>query len=169
MRLFFLTFPILSHFSLCSQTLKGTINTSLFPHIEDKRQPLWVVFGDQLSRKCMAQVGPDVRRKCFYKATLISRNTLRHSQAQTLTWSPNKQKQKAGGESESGQEWDFPGGPLVRTPCFPWRGCSSIPGERTKIPHASGPKKQNIKQSILTNSIQTFKEMVHIKTNLFFF
>ena len=41
-----------------------------------------------------------------------------------------------------------------------------IPGGAAKIPHPSGPKKQNIKlKQYLTNSIKTLK-MVHIKTYL---
>ena len=40
----------------------------------------------------------------------------------------------------------------------------SFPGQRTKIPHASWPKNQNInkRSNIVTNSIMTFK-MVYIK------
>ena len=32
---------------------------------------------------------------------------------------------------------DFPGGPVVKTPCFQCRGPRLIPGGRTKIPHAA--------------------------------
>ena len=31
---------------------------------------------------------------------------------------------------------DFPGGPVVKIPCFHFRGHGSIPGQGTKIPHA---------------------------------
>ena len=31
---------------------------------------------------------------------------------------------------------DYPGGPVVKTPCIQCRGCSSIPGQGTKIPCA---------------------------------
>ena len=35
--------------------------------------------------------------------------------------------------------WDFPGGPVVKTPYFHLRGgTSSNPGEGTKIPHTTG-------------------------------
>ena len=33
--------------------------------------------------------------------------------------------------------WDFPGGPVVRIPCFQCRGCGSIPGQGTKFPPAA--------------------------------
>ena len=33
-------------------------------------------------------------------------------------------------------KWEFPGGPVFRTPCFHWRGPSSIPGQGTNIPQA---------------------------------
>ena len=47
--------------------------------------------------------------------------------------------------------WDFPGGPLVKTPCSQCRGMGSIPGWRTKIPHAlwCGQNKQTNKQKLL--------------------
>ena len=41
---------------------------------------------------------------------------------------------------------DFPGGPVVKTPHFNSGGEGSIPGQGAKIPHASWPKKQSIKQ-----------------------
>ena len=41
---------------------------------------------------------------------------------------------------------DFPGSPVVRTSPSNAGGAGSIPGQGTKIPHASGPKSQNIKQ-----------------------
>ena len=41
---------------------------------------------------------------------------------------------------------DFPGSPVVKTSPSNARGVSSIPGQGDKIPYASGPKKQNIKQ-----------------------
>ena len=43
-------------------------------------------------------------------------------------------------------------------------GAGSIPGRGTKMPHASQPKNQNLKNrsNIVTNSIKTLK-MVHIK------
>ena len=33
--------------------------------------------------------------------------------------------------------WDFPGGPVVKTPRFQYRGMGSTPGQETKIPHAT--------------------------------
>jgi len=42
-------------------------------------------------------------------------------------------------------------------------GADSVPGRGAKIPHAWGPKTQNLKHStIITNSVKTLK-MVHIK------
>ena len=78
---------------------------------------------------------------------------------------------------------DFPGGPVVKTSPSIARGEGSIPGRGAKIPCASWPKNQNIKQkqyckqlysnkevkkrrsNTVTNSIKTLK-MVHIKKNL---
>ena len=46
---------------------------------------------------------------------------------------------------------DFPAAPVVKTlPSNSW-GVGLIPGQGTKIPHASGPKKQNIKQKQYCN------------------
>ena len=42
--------------------------------------------------------------------------------------------------------WDFPGSPVVETSPSNAGGAGSIPGRGAKIPHASGPKNQNIKQ-----------------------
>ena len=44
--------------------------------------------------------------------------------------------------------WDFPGGPVVKTPHSQCRGAGLIPGQGTKIPHASqrGQKKKKRKQ-----------------------
>ena len=41
--------------------------------------------------------------------------------------------------------WDFPGGPVVKTSPSNAGGAGLIPGQGTKIPHASWPKNQNIK------------------------
>ena len=43
-------------------------------------------------------------------------------------------------------EWDFPGGPVVKTLPSNARDVGLIPGWGTEIPHASWPKKQNIRQ-----------------------
>ena len=42
---------------------------------------------------------------------------------------------------------DFPGGPVVETLPSRAQGVSSIPGQGTKIPHASWPKNQNMKKT----------------------
>ena len=36
-----------------------------------------------------------------------------------------------------GGDVDFPGSPMVKTPYFHYRGTSLIPGQGTKIPHAT--------------------------------
>ena len=38
--------------------------------------------------------------------------------------------------------WDFPGGPVDKTLASTAEGMGSIPGQRTKIPHATQPKKK---------------------------
>ena len=43
--------------------------------------------------------------------------------------------------------WDFPGGPMVKTPCFHCRGRGSIPGRGTKIPHATWRSQKTEKQT----------------------
>ena len=59
---------------------------------------------------------------------------------------------------------DYPGGPLIKTSPSKAGGASSIPDQKAKIPHASGPKstKGKNRSNIVTNSIKTFK-MVHTK------
>ena len=41
---------------------------------------------------------------------------------------------------------DFSGGSVVKTSPSSAGGAGSIPGQGAKIPHAAGPKNQNIKQ-----------------------
>ena len=45
----------------------------------------------------------------------------------------------------------FPRGPVVKTLPFNAGGSCSFPGWDTKIPHASQPKNQNIKQKLYCN------------------
>ena len=40
-------------------------------------------------------------------------------------------------EIKNGWGWDFPGGPVVKNPPCNARDMGSIPGQRTKIPHAA--------------------------------
>ena len=64
---------------------------------------------------------------------------------------------------EKEMDWDFPGGPVVKTSPSKAGSAGSIPGQGTKIPPALRPKNQNIKQSnIVKILIKTFKK-VHIK------
>ena len=46
---------------------------------------------------------------------------------------------------------DFPGGPAVKNSPFNAGGMGPILGQGTKIPHASSPKYQNIKQKQYCN------------------
>lgn len=41
---------------------------------------------------------------------------------------------------------DLPGGPVGKTPPSDAAGIDVVPGQRAKIPHASQPKHQNMKQ-----------------------
>ena len=57
---------------------------------------------------------------------------------------------------------DFPGDPLVKTSPSNAGGACSIPGRGTKIPHALGPKNQNIKQKQYCNKFnEDFKNDTH--------
>ena len=60
---------------------------------------------------------------------------------------------------------DFHGGPVVKILSSSARGAGSNPGQRTKIPHALGPKKSKHEtEAILkTNSIRTLKNGSHQK------
>ena len=53
------------------------------------------------------------------------------------------------------ERWDFPGGPVVKTSPSNAGGAGSIPGRGAKIPHASRPKNQNIKQRQYCNKFNT--------------
>ena len=57
------------------------------------------------------------------------------------------------------EKGDFPGGPVVKTLPSKAGGAGSILGQGTKIPHALGPKNQNIKQKPYCNkSVKTLKK-----------
>ena len=56
---------------------------------------------------------------------------------------------------------------MVKTSPSNAGGEGSIPGQETKIPHASRPKNPKHRSNTVTNSIKTLK-MVHIKKNFFF-
>ena len=59
---------------------------------------------------------------------------------------------------------DFPGGPVVKTSPSNAGGASLIPGWGAKIPHASGSKKQNIRQKQYCNKFNKhFKNGPHQK------
>ena len=59
---------------------------------------------------------------------------------------------------------DVPGGPVPSSA----GGEDSVPGWRAKIPHASWPKNQNMKNrsNIVTNSIKTLKWSTFLKKKL---
>ena len=48
-------------------------------------------------------------------------------------------------------DWDFPGGPVVKTSPSNAGNAGSIPGQGAKIPQVSWPKNQNIKQKQYCN------------------
>ena len=59
---------------------------------------------------------------------------------------------------------EFPGGPVVKTSPSNAGGVGSIPGWEAKIPHASQPKKQIIKQEQYCNKFnKDFKNGSHQK------
>ena len=59
---------------------------------------------------------------------------------------------------------DFPGSPVVKALPFNAKRAGSIPGRETKIPHASWPKNQNIKQKQYCNKFsKDFKNGPHQK------
>ena len=60
--------------------------------------------------------------------------------------------------------WDFPGGPVVKTSPSNAGGAGLIPGQEAKIPYASQPKNQNIKQKQYCNKFnKDFKNGPHQK------
>ena len=62
---------------------------------------------------------------------------------------------------------DFPGGPMVKMSPSNAGGVDSIPGRAAKIPHASQPKNQNIKQKQHCNKFnKDFKNGPHQKNLL---
>ena len=69
-------------------------------------------------------------------------------------------------DDSKAQPRDFPGGPVVKALPSNAGGTGLIPGQEAKTPHASGPKKQNIKQKQYCNKFnKDFKKMVHFKKN----
>ena len=63
---------------------------------------------------------------------------------------------------------DFPGGPVVKTSPSNAGGASSISCWGVKIPHASQPKNQNIKEKQYCNKLnKDFKNGPHQKKNFF--
>ena len=60
----------------------------------------------------------------------------------------------------------FPDGPVVKTSPSKAGGASLIPGQRIKIPTASQPKNQNIKQKQYCNKFnKDFKNGLHTYTH----
>ena len=65
-----------------------------------------------------------------------------------------------------GTRGDLPDGPVVKTSPSNAGSTGSIPGWGAEIPHASWPKKQNIKQKQYCNRCnQDFKHGPHKQTN----
>ena len=66
--------------------------------------------------------------------------------------------------SQDNGAWDFPGGPVVKTSPSNAGGAGLIPGWGAKIPHASQPENQNIKQKQYCNKFnKDFKNGPHQK------
>ena len=61
---------------------------------------------------------------------------------------------------------DFPDSPVAKTLPFDAGDKGSIPGQGARIPHASKPKHQNIKQKQNCNKFDKDSKMVHIKKPL---
>ena len=61
---------------------------------------------------------------------------------------------------------DFPGGPVVKTLPSNAEGVGSIPGRGSKIPHASWPKNQSIKQKQYCNKFNKDFKICPLKKNL---
>ena len=61
------------------------------------------------------------------------------------------------------QWWHFPGGPVTKTLPSSAEGAGSIPGQGVKIPHALGPKNQDIKQKQYCNKFKDLKNGPHQK------
>ena len=63
--------------------------------------------------------------------------------------------------------WDFLGSPVVKTLPSNAGGVGPIPSRGAKIPHAPGPKNQNIKQKQYCNKFnKDFKNGPHQKKTL---
>ena len=62
--------------------------------------------------------------------------------------SESRQGDRYGSKKKKHSAREFPGGPVVRTPCFHCGGVGSIPGQGTKIPQAvqCGQKTKTNKQ-----------------------
>ena len=60
---------------------------------------------------------------------------------------------------------DFPGSPVVKTSPSNAGGMGLIPGQGAKIPHASCPKNQNIKQKQYCNKFNTDFKKIEKQTN----
>ena len=83
---------------------------------------------------------------CEFKEQLRT-HTQTYRDTDTQTHTPRlmlHQRRKRQGERKISEDWDFPGGPVVNTSPSRARGTSSVPGWGAEIPHASGPKNQNM-------------------------
>ena len=60
---------------------------------------------------------------------------------------------------------DFPGSPVVMTPCFQCRGMSSIPGQGTKIPHYSWHGQKKKKEKTGGINLLNFQDLLNIYIN----
>ena len=104
--------------------------------------------GDHCWHNPMEAVLGSIVSNCWESHSLwYTMSPLGRATGDTLTWSGCENKFAFFGFFFKLHDyWDFPGCPVVKTVPFNSGCASSIPGQGTKIPHASWPENQNIKQ-----------------------
>ena len=80
-------------------------------------------------------------------------------------WGRRKKRSSAKRTSTKMLCWVFPGCPAVKISPPNAGGSGSIPGQGAKIPHASWPKSQNLKQKQYYNKYHKHLKIVRIKKN----
>ena len=81
-------------------------------------------------------------------------------------WGRRKKRSSAKRTSTKMLSRVFPGCPVVKISPSNARGSGSIPGQGAKIPYASWPKNQNIKQKQYYNKCHKDLKIVHIKKKI---
>ena len=61
---------------------------------------------------------------------------------------------------------DYPGGPVVKIPCFHCRGCGFDPNQGSKIPHAAWcvQKKKSELDNSIKDDLRTIQKRMKLKT-----